>query len=379
MFLRKVPSQLMDSVGLDTVEHIEEHYIKERQLPDAHLNWLRDNYIASGKLGLKTPEKGGLYPPPAPGTQTRILLLNIGLVEPLVNRSIDQILNSGQVLAYTIENKGSRPVALVSKLPCPDGIDVAKSTKRMYWTNMGNIKLNDGSLQSANLDGTDVQYVLPPGSVHTPKQMVIDQDNNKIYLCDREGLRVMRCNLDGSDLEAIYQTGNWKTEPEKKENPIYWPVGITISKQLNKFFWTQKGHPKANEGRILSASLETLPSTKQDVDVVIEGLPECIDLEFDDEEGVLYWTDRGELPLGNTLNKKHIIGNPPPEELKLGRQIIAQGLGEGIGLRLDKANKCLYVADMSGHLWKCSTDYGFKEKLLEGETHAYTGICFYKV
>ncbi|KAK9319166.1 hypothetical protein V1517DRAFT_333420 [Lipomyces orientalis] len=381
---RKVgPCKMMDSVGLDTVEHIEEHYIKERQLPDYHLNWLRDNYISIGKLGLKSAEKGGLYPPPVPGTQTKVLLLNIGLAEPLVNRNMDQIMHSGQVLAYTIENKGSRPVELVGKLPNPDGIDVAKSTKRMYWTNMGNPKSNDGSLQSANLDGTDVQYVLQPGSVHTPKQMVIDQDHNKIYLCDREGMRVMRCNLDGSDHETIYQSGNWETEPEKKANGIYWPVGITLSKRLNKFFWTQKGQSKANEGRIFSASLEmppgASPATRQDVDIIIDGLPECIDLEFDDEEGVLYWTDRGEIPFGNTLNKKHIIGAPPSEEIKLGRQIIAQGLGEGIGLRLDKANKCLYVADMTGHLWKCSTDYGLKEKLLEGTTHAYTGVCCYKV
>ncbi|KAK9261041.1 hypothetical protein V1519DRAFT_446735 [Lipomyces tetrasporus] len=380
---RKVgPCEMMDSVGLDTVEHIEEHYIKERQLPDYHLNWLRDNYISIGKLGLKSAEKGGLYPPPVPGTQTKLLLLNIGLAEPLVNRNMDQIMHSGQVLAYTVENKGSRPVELVGKLPNPDGIDIAKSTKRMYWTNMGNPKSNDGSLQSANLDGTDVQYVLQSGSVHTPKQMVIDQDHNKIYLCDREGMRVMRCNLDGSDHETIYQSGNWETEPEKKANGIYWPVGITLSKRLNKFFWTQKGQSKANEGRIFSASLEMPPGaspvTRQDVDIIIDGLPECIDLEFDDEEGVLYWTDRGEIPFGNTLNKKHIIGAPPSEEMRLGRQIIAQGLGEGIGLRLDKANKCLYVADMSGHLWKCSTDYGLKEKLLERTTHAYTGVCFYK-
>ena len=65
----------------------------------------------------------------------------------------------------------------------------------------------------------------------------------------------------------------------------------------------------------------------------MSGLPEPIDLEFDDEGGVLYWTDRGEIPLGNTLNKKQLIGTPPSAEKALGRLIIAQGLGEGIGLR----------------------------------------------
>ena len=59
--------------------------------------------------------------------------------------------------------------------------------------------------------------------------------------------------------------------------------------------------------------------------------PEPIDLEFDDETGILYWTDRGELPLGNTLNKKTLVGEAPRSERKLGRQILAQGFAEAIG------------------------------------------------
>ena len=67
---------------------------------------------------------------------------------------------------------------------------------------------------------------------------------------------------------------------------------------------------------------------------------------MDDENGILYWTDRGELPLGNTLNKKHLVGQPPAAEQRLGRQIIAQGFGEAIGVRLDKKNDVLWVADI---------------------------------
>ena len=73
-----------------------------------------------------------------------------------------------------------------------------------------------------------------------------------------------------------------------------------------------------------------------------------------------------------------MIGAPNPREKALGRLIIAQGLGEGIGLRLDKANECLYVVDMGGHLWKVGAKTGVKEKLYEGPTHAYTGVTFYK-
>ena len=371
----------MDSVGLDTVEHIEKHYIDARKLPLYHLEYLQNNFIAKGKLGKKSPEAGGLYDPPAPGSQTNILLLNVGLAEPLQGKTIDEIQHSGEILHLTAEDRNARPTRLVGKLHSPDGIDVARSTRRMYWTNMGHPKSNDGSIQSANLDGSDVKYVLGPGEgVHTPKQMVIDQENNKIYCCDREGLRVIRVDLDGNNLEVIYQSGDWQTEPEKKADASFWPVGISISTKHNKMFWTQKGHSKAGEGRIFMASLDSHadPSKRDDVEVVMSGLPECIDLEFDEDSGALYWTDRGELPYGNTLNKKQVIGaDASGKELTGGRQILVQGLGEGIGLRLDKANRCLYVADLGGHLWKCSIDGGLKEKLFEGPTHAYTGLALY--
>lgn len=372
-------SAMMDQVGLDTVQHIEEHYIKDRKLPTTHLDWLEQNYIDQKKLGKKS-DKGGLYPAPAAGESTRILLLNVGLAEPLAGKSIQDIQHSGQLLALNASEPGARVTQLVGDLNAPDGIDVAKSTNRIYWTNMGNPKNNDGSIQSCSMDGSDVQYVLHPGKIHTPKQMVIDQEHNKIYVCDREGLRVMRLNLDGSGLETLYQSGDWSTEPDKSADASFWPVGITLSKKLGKIFWTQKGHSKANEGRIFAAGLD-LPkgataAQRPDVEVIIDGLPECIDLEFDDDEGALYWTDRGELPLGNTLNKKQIIGQPPSSQSALGRDILAQGLGEGIGLRLDKTNQCLYVADMGGHLWKCSMHGGPKEKMYESATHAYTGLTF---
>ena len=136
-----------------------------------------------------------------------------------------------------------------------------------------------------------------------------------------------------------------------------WCVGIAISRRLGNVFWSQKGFSKAGTGRIFSANLEmpagAMPTTREDVELVMEHLPECIDLEFDDESGALYWTDRGELPLGNTLNKKQIIGKAGEGEGTLGRQILAQGFGEAIGLRLDRVKNRIYVCFRESCTVKC--------------------------
>src|ERR1700761_6790320 len=50
----------------------------------------------------------------------------------------------------------------------------------------------------------------------------------------------------------------------------------------------------------------------------------------------LYWIDRRELQLGNTLNMRHLVGVTPAAESKLGYQIFAQSFGQAVGVRSDK-------------------------------------------
>ncbi|UZP38925.1 hypothetical protein NXS19_006741 [Fusarium pseudograminearum] len=54
------PVAMMDTVGLDTVSFIEQHYIAERGLPNTPVDFLQ-KYIDEGKLGAKS-DKGGLLP-----------------------------------------------------------------------------------------------------------------------------------------------------------------------------------------------------------------------------------------------------------------------------------------------------------------------------
>ena len=262
----------------------------------------------------------------------------------------------------------------------PDGIAISHKLGRIFFTQMGNPLANDGSVMSANLDGSDLKSLLPHGAVHTPKQIVIDEEAGKLYFCDREGLRVHRCDIDGGGQEILVQTGDWVLNKEHQSEQTRWCVGIALSKKLGKLFWTQKGAPKMKQGRIFSANID-IPAgqtaqNRTDIELVAGDLPEPIDLELDEDAGALYWTDRGEFPFGNTLNRKTLVGEQPVSEQKLGRQILAEGFGEAIGLALDDSSRCAWVADLTGRVWKCDTDKpAAKEKIFESETSVFTGLA----
>ena len=63
----------------------------------------------------------------------------------------------------------------------------------------------------ADLDGGNRRVIVPQGISHTPKQIHLDKDSSKLYWCDREGMRVMRANLDGSHVETLVETGSFRT------------------------------------------------------------------------------------------------------------------------------------------------------------------------
>ena len=70
-------------------------------------------------------------------------------------------------------------------------------------------------------------------------------------------------------------------------------------------------------------------SNRTDVEVLFDRLPEPIDLELDLENRVLYWTDRGDPPRGNTVNRAPIDGD---SKTRPALEILFMHLMEGIGI-----------------------------------------------
>src|SRR5436190_14616170 len=212
---------------------------------------------------------------------------------------------------------GSDRKVIVHECRLPDGISVDVEAGHIYWTNMGVPNRNDGSIERADFDGRNRKTIIPQGGTFTPKQLQLEKENGKLYWCDREGMRVMRANLNGSNIETLVDTS--QGDPRPGPDATKWCVGITLDPARGHMYWTQKGPDNGELGRIFRAGIDVprgeKPAHRSDIEVLFERLPEPIDLELDLEHRVLYWTDRGHPPRGNTVNCAPIDGatHGPPE------------------------------------------------------------------
>jgi sugar lactone lactonase YvrE len=277
-------------------------------------------------------------------------------------------LSGGRI--HSMRPDGSDRSVIVSDGRLPDGIAVDVEAGHIYWTNMGVPNLNDGSIERADLDGKNRRVIVPQGVTFTPKQIQLDKKNGKLYWCDREGMRVMRSNLDGSEIETLVEAGRGD---EDRRDQTRWCVGITIDPVRKQIYWTQKGPDNGDQGRIFRATIEIpkgeTAANRSDIEVFFDHLPEPIDLELDLENRVLYWTDRGDPPRGNTVNRASIDAKPQAPE------ILVSHLMEGIGIALDVPGDRMFVTDFAGSIYSARLDGSEERNLLFAQGNL-TGIAY---
>jgi DNA-binding beta-propeller fold protein YncE len=256
----------------------------------------------------------------------------------------------------------------------PDGLVVDVAAGHIYWTNMGNPKKNDGSILRSDLDGSNLTTIVPRGATFTPKQLQLERKSAKIYWSDREGMRVMRASADGSDIETLVDTSQGDERPGR--DATKWCVGIAVDVDDAKIYWTQKGDDNAGQGSIFRANIDLgpgkSPANRDDIELLYENLPEPIDLDIDPSSRMLYWTDRGDPPRGNTVNRA-------PLDTERGKrqepQILFTHLMEGIGLALDLRGGRMFITDFAGSVYSANLDGSNKKTLLSARGNL-TGIAF---
>jgi len=274
---------------------------------------------------------------------------------------------------HSMNRDGSDRTTIVTGCPHPDGITVDAEGGHIYWTNMGDPSRDEGSIERADLDGANRTVIIPQGITFTPKQIHFDKAGEKLYWSDREGMRVMRANLDGSEVETLIETG---CGDEDRRDQSRWCVGITVDPKEGKFYWTQKGGDNEGVGRILRANIEILagetPANRSDIEVMFDQLPEPIDLELDPQNRVLYWTDRGDPPGGNSVNRV------PIDDAGAAPEILITHLMEGIGIALDVPGNRMFVTDLAGSIYSADLDGSNERNFLYAQGNL-SGIAYAEI
>ena len=280
-------------------------------------------------------------------------------------------LSGGRI--HSMNTDGADRKTIVTDCRLCDGIVVDAEAGHIYWTNMGDPNLNDGSIERADIDGRNRRTIVPEGGTFTPKQIHLDKQNGKLYWCDREGMRVMRADLDGSQIETLVEAGRGEDD---RRDQTRWCVGITIDPERKQIYWTQKGPNKGNQGRLFRAGLDIprgeTASNRSDIEVFFDHLPEPIDLELDLKNRVLYWTDRGDPPRGNTVNRASIDAKPQVPE------ILITHLMEGIGIALDVPGDRMFVTDFAGSVYSAKLDGSGERNFLYAQGNL-TGIAYAEI
>jgi len=309
-------------------------------------------------------EGTGIRPVVEAATAPRIFFLN---------------LSGGQVLTAETDGTGTR--VLADNLGnWPDGIAVDAENRWIYWSNMGSAKAEDGSVMRSDLDGGNLTTIVPSGGTFTAKQLTLDVENQKLYWSDREGMRVQRANVDGTGLETLVQVAEGD---EARLIASNWAVGIAIDVEGGHVYWTQKGGDNEGKGSIRRAGIEIpageTAANRSDIEILFADLPEPIDLALDLTTRQIYWTDRGDPPAGNTVNRAAM--DPPAgfdPTRRADTEILVRDLNEAIGITLDLQRDRMYFTDLRGGLYSARLD-GSEFAVLGRELGTLTGIAFAEV
>jgi hypothetical protein len=116
-------------------------------------------------------------------------------------------------------------------------------------------------------------------------------------------------------------------------------------------------------------------SDRADIELIYDGLPEPIDLELDPKYRVMYWTDRGDPPHGNTVNRAPMDsdakGRPAPRSSSPldGRNRHRPGSEE---------DDRMFITDFGGNVFSAKLD-GSDPKVLLVAQGNLTGIAYCEI
>src|SRR6266496_390900 len=181
----------------------------------------------------------------------------------------------------------------------------------------------------------------------------------RLYFLEASGGRIHSANADGSDRKVIVSGARV-------------PDGVVVDFEAGHIYWTNMGVPSRNDGSIERADL----NGQNRVTIVGESktfTPKQLHLDL--KKRLLYWTDRGDPPRGNTVNCASIEADftkhPTPD-------ILLTHLMEGIGIALDFKGDRMFLTDLAGTIYSAKLDGSEKKPLLVAQGNL-TGIAYAEI
>ena len=187
----------------------------------------------------------------------------------------------------------------------------------------------------------------------------------------------MRANLDGSNIETLVDTSEGDPTagamPGNGASASRWtpPEANLLDPERER---QRRPGPHFPREYRASAKARRRPIAK-DIELLYDNLPEPIDLDLDLDHRVIYWTDRGDPPRGNTVNRAPM--DPPPGNRKA-PEIVFSHLMEGIGMALDLKGGRMFITDFAGSVYSANLDGSNKKTLLFAQGNL-TGIAYAEI
>ena len=128
----------------------------------------------------------------------------------------------------------------------------ADISSKIYWPDFGL-----STIQRMNIDGSNIEEVVPLAGANKPPTSYWDKDSGKIYWSDTGTNTIKYANLDGSNIETLVPV-NFSDDPPFI--PIWLTAELALDNVNRKLYWSDFGSETIKRVNLDGTNIEELIS-----------------------------------------------------------------------------------------------------------------------